>query len=111
MDAQQNDEPEPIRKFRGNGWFNVWGLLLGIFVVLLCECAYRILLLGLRGALDNDYFGYEAFFTALLGILLLGRWTIPDLLLNRDNIDPRNANLMRNPRSSWRYRDYFRRKR
>jgi predicted exporter len=92
--GRRESDPEPIRQFRGQGWFNVWGVLFGVFVGLLCACAYWIVQLGFRGALDNSHFGYEAFFAAILGVVLIGRWSVPRLILDASSIDPRNAALM-----------------
>ena len=114
MNAQQGgpaDEPEPIREFRGQGWYNIWGVLLAVFIGLLCACIYWIARLGFWGALAETSFGYEAFFAGILGLVLLGRWSIPYLLLNADKADPRNADALRMLRPGWYFREYFRRKR
>jgi hypothetical protein len=103
------DEPEPIREFRGRGWYNVWGLLLALFIGLVCACIYWIARLGFWGALDNTQFGFEAFFAAVLGICLIGRWSVPVLLRTAPTIDPRNAAAMRMFRPGWFFRS-FRRK-
>jgi hypothetical protein len=115
MDTQPSDatnasEPEPIKEFRGDGWFNAWGVLLAVFLGLLCACIYWIVRLGVWDALDNTQFKYEAFFAAFLGVCLIGRWSVPYLLLNASTIDRRNADLMNMPRSRWFFRRSFRRK-
>lgn len=97
------NEPEPIRKFRGRGWFNIWGILLLVFVGLLGVCGYWIVSLTLWGAFDKYQFGYAAFFAAILGVCLIGRWSIP-YLLEGPSVDPRNADLMRIPRTGWFFR-------
>jgi hypothetical protein len=102
--GRTDSEPEPIKEFRGHGWFNVWGLLLAVLIGLVCACIYWIVRLGFWGALDNAQFGYEAFFAAALGILLIGRWSVPDLLVNGPTIDPRNANLFRRLSRRWWFR-------
>jgi hypothetical protein len=115
MDTRESDrsesDPEPIREFRGQGWFNVWGLLLAVLVGLLCACVYWIVTLGFRGAFDNAHFEYAAFFAVVLGVVLIGRWSVPWLLLDAPKIDRRNARLMYTPRTGWFFRSYFRRKR
>jgi hypothetical protein len=115
MDTRESDgpesDPEPIREFRGQGWYNVWGLLLAVFIGLLCACLYWIVTLGFRGALDNAHFGYEAFFAIVLGVVLIGRWSVPRLLLDAPKIDPRNADLMYTWRPGWFFRSWARRKR
>ena len=80
-------EPESIRNFRGRGWRNIWGLILLAFVVLLGVCAYWIIRLGFWGALDKNQLGYASFFAAVLGICLIGRWSIPNALLHRARPD------------------------
>jgi hypothetical protein len=115
MDTQPSggtnaSEPEPIKEFRGQGWSNVWGVLLAVFLGLVCACVYWIIRLGFRGALDNAQFKYEAFFAAVLGVCLIGRWSVPYLLLNASTIDRRNAGLMNMSRSGWFFRRSFRRK-
>jgi hypothetical protein len=105
------NEPEPIKEFRGRGWFNIWGVLLLLFVGLLGMCGYWIMSLGLWGALDNNQFAYAAFFAAILGICLIGRWSVPNALLNAPSVDPRNADTLRMFRPGWYFREYFRRRR
>jgi hypothetical protein len=107
MDAS---EPEPIKEFRGQGWYNIWGLLLAVFIGLVCACAYWIVQLGFRDALDTGHFGYEAFFAVVLGVCLIGRWSVPYLLLTAPTVDPRTASLMKMPRPNWFFRRSFRRK-
>lgn len=100
-------DPEPIRQFRGQGWYNVWGLLLAVFAGLLCVCAYWIVRAGLGGTVDSPYFGYALFLALVLGVVLIGRWSVPYLLRTAPTIDPRNARLMMSGRAWW----LFRRKR
>lgn len=102
-DGTNTSEPEPIEEFRGQGWYNIWGVLLAIFVGLVCACIYWVAQLGLAGAIANSFFGYEAFFAGALGILLLGRWTIPRLLLDVPSLDPRSAALTRRWWWGWRW--------
>jgi hypothetical protein len=90
-----NSEPAPIQKFRGQGWYNIWGVLLAVFVGLVCACAYWIVQLGFYGAVENSVFGYEAVFAALLGIVLIARWSIPRLLMDAPSLDPRTGALTR----------------
>jgi len=35
-------ESETIKTFRGQDWYNIWGVLLAIFIGLVCACAYWI---------------------------------------------------------------------
>ena len=107
----EESEPESIKEFRGHGWFNIWGVLLLVFVGLLCLCGYWIVSLGLWAALDKSEFGYAVFFAVFLAICLIGRWSIPYALLKGPTIDPRNADLLRMFRPGWFFRDFFRRKR
>lgn len=101
MDQQPNtSEPEAIRRFRGRGWFNLWGVLLLIVVGLLCICGYGLLI---RGYPVGSAFGWAGVAACVLGIVLLGRWTIPDLLLNASKIDPRSAHTAR----GWWMRGWF----
>jgi hypothetical protein len=88
-------ESETIKTFRGQGWYNIWGVLLAIFIGLVCACAYWIARLGVWGALSNPQFGFEAFLAFLVGICLLARWTIPYALLTAGSIDPRTADMAR----------------
>jgi hypothetical protein len=104
-------EPAPIKEFRSDGWFNVWGVLLAVFLGLLCACVYWTIRLGFWDALDNAQFRYEAFFAAVLGVCLIGRWSVPYLLLNAPTIDPRSAHLMNMSRPGCFFRRSSRRKR
>ena len=104
MTTQPNgtDEgPEPIKRFRGEGWYNVWGVLLALFIGLVCACTYWIVRLVFFGDAIGQQFGYELFFAVVLGILLMGRWTIPRLLLDARSIDQRAAGL------TWQYRFWW----
>lgn len=96
-----NGEPEAIRTFRGEGWYNVWGLLLAAFVGLLCACGYWIVRVVFFGDEIGQQFGYELFFAVVLGVLLMGRWTIPRMILDAPSIDPRTGILTRPTRSWW----------
>ena len=102
------NEPEPMRDFRGHGWYNLWGVLLFIFTGLLGVCAFWIIRLGFSGAFDNNQFGYALVFAVISGICLIGRWSIPDALLNGSSVDSRSADYLRQP---WYFRQYFRRRR
>lgn len=95
MDKEPNErEPEAIRRFRGRGWFNGWGLLLVLFAGLLCACGYWLVRLVLGYEVGYE-FGWAAMLALLLGVLLLGGWTIPDLLLNASSTDPRSLHTAR----------------
>jgi hypothetical protein len=107
--AKDESEPESIAKFRGRGWFNLWGVLLLVLVGLLGDCSFCIMRLGFRGALDNSQFGYAAFFGAILGICLIGRWSVPRALLDASAVDRRSVHILRNSRTGWYRRDDFRR--
>ena len=96
-----NEEPEAIRKFRGDGWYNVWGVLLAGFIGLLGACIYWIVRAVFFGDEIGRQFGYELFFAVVLGVLLMGRWTLPRLLLDAPSIDPRTGALTRPIRSWW----------
>jgi hypothetical protein len=104
VEGRDPGESEPIKAFRRDGWYNVWGLMLAVFVGLISACVYWIARLGFRGALDTSQFGYAAFFAAVLGICLAARWSVPYLLLKGSSIDPRNAALMRMWRPGWFFR-------
>lgn len=104
-------EPEPIKEFQGQGWFNVWGLLLAVFIGLVCACIYWIVRLVFFGDAVGYQFGYELFFACMIGICLIGRWSIPHLLLDAPSIDPRTANLFRRTSRRWWFRESSRGKR
>ena len=87
-------EPEAIKRFRGEGWLNGWGLLLLVFVTLLCACGYGIVQLVLGYEVGPEI-GWAAMLACILGVWLLGRWTIPDLLLNASKTDPRSLHTAR----------------
>jgi hypothetical protein len=94
-DGTDASEPEIITEFRGQGWYNIWGVLLAVFIGLVSACAYWIVRLGVWGALSNTQFGFEAVLAFLVGICLLTRWTMPYALLNAASIDPRTADTAR----------------
>ena len=82
----------------------MWGVLLAVFIGLVCACIYWIVRLGFWSALDNAQFGYEAFFAAALGVVLIGRWSVPRLLVDAPSIDPRSADLFRRTARRWWFR-------
>ncbi len=95
------DESESIRRFRGEGWLNLWGVVLLLFLGCVGVCVYLIASAGLQGAVEGRLFGSAALLGLVLGVWLIGRWTVPSLLTKSGSIDPRNANLMRSPRTAW----------
>ena len=105
MDQQPNaGEPEAIRRFRGRGWFNAWGVLLVLFVGLLCACGYWLvrLALGYQDQVGHEL-GWAAMLALFLGVFLLARWAIPDLLLNASKTDARSLHTAR----GWFARGWF----
>jgi hypothetical protein len=103
MDQDPNaPEPEAIKTFHGRGWFNAWGLLLALFVGLLCACAYWIVRVVLGYPVGQE-FGWAAMLACFVGVLLLARWTIPDMLLNASKTDARTLHTAR----GWWVRGWF----
>ena len=103
MDQKPNaGEPDAITRFRGRGWRNGWGVMLLVFVGLLCACAYWIVRLVLGYPVGYE-FGWAAMLVCLLGVFLLGRWTIPDMLMNASSTDARSFRMSRN----WFARGWF----
>lgn len=96
-----DEEPEPVKKFRGEGWYNVWRLLLAVFIGLVCACIYWIVRAVFFGEAIARQFGYELFFAVVLGVLLMGRWTVPRMILDSPSIDERAAGLTKRYRFWW----------
>ena len=80
-------EPPAIERFRGQGWMNIWGVLLLLFFSCVGVCLYVLATAGLSGAIESKLFGYAAFVGALLGIWLIGRRTVPYLLTQASSGD------------------------
>jgi hypothetical protein len=99
MDA--GAEPPAIRRFRGEGWFNLWGVILLVILGCIGVCLYLLVSAGAGVIVTGRLFGSAAMLALLLGVCLLGRWSVPYLLTRSGSIDPRSASLMRSPRTAW----------
>ena len=94
-------ESEAIARFHGHGWFNIWGVLLAIFLGSVGVCVYSLLRPGT--AEDNYLFGYAIMLAAFIGICLIGRWSVTGLLLGSSTVDKRNVRLMAKGRRGMRW--------
>jgi hypothetical protein len=94
-------EGESIKRFRGEGWHNIWGVVLILFLGCVGVCLYLIASAGPGGMVEGRLFGTAAIIALFLGMALLARWSVPFLLTKSASVDPRSADLMRSPRSPW----------
>ena len=95
MDSQpQSSEPltsEPSPSPR-RGWRNGWGALLLVLIALLGTCGYWMLRHGVVGAIGLPQFWYVVFGAVIVGICLMGRWSM-SVLSDGGAIDDRTATL------------------
>ena len=98
---ETTSEPESVRRFHGEGWRNIWGVVLLLFLGCVGVCLYLGVVEGLQGATARTVFLTAAVIGVLLGVWLIGRWTVPYLLTRASSADPRSASLMRSPRNAW----------
>lgn len=100
-EAAAQSEPEAVRRFRGEGWHNIWGVILALFLACIGICLYLLASGGPQGDAGRALFLTAAIIGMVLGVWLIGRWTLPYLLTKASSTDSRTVRLMRSPRTAW----------